>query len=416
MLMVKGLMVESEELEETGERRKTKGNKSKDKVDSEHKVYRVVDNRGYISNPSFFKTKTNEITTRLPEINTEEEDKNLVEIRGSEKSQWTSPLVSPVVMRESEKNDGLSSFVYLKFENETLEDMDSSLTFEFMPQRLVMERIPEDFIHLIFENLSQEGVIFAGFIDASLTGGHDLHDISISHSIVSKNSSTELNLIGVSFLASSNLLTNSSLKGSSSTGCQSILSQNSQSSSVISPVCLYLANMSRFINLITALAKNSESSNNSESTLNSSFMTDSLISITNNNIDFEYINIVIYPQQRAQSTQSFRTVSILADFPDASAQFSVCSAVKFKEGEKNPDTLSQVMPEILEVINGGFITVDDLSDLNPINSSSSSRFINRTTDLANNNVGNGYINSFSVLLLLADLLVEPSTINQCGWG
>jgi hypothetical protein len=94
----------------------------------------------------------------------------------------------------------------------------------------------------------------------------------------------------------------------------------------------------------------------------------------------------------------------------------VCSAVKFKEGEKNPDTLSQVMPEILEVINGGFITVDDLSDLNPINSSSSSRFINRTTDLANNNVGNGYINSFSVLLLLADLLVEPSTINQCGWG
>jgi hypothetical protein len=41
-------------------------------------------------------------------------------------------------------------------------------------------------------------------------------------------------------------------------------------------------------------------------------------------------NIVIYPPRRSQSTQSFRTVSILADFPDGSA-FSVCSAVKFKD-------------------------------------------------------------------------------------
>jgi len=41
-------------------------------------------------------------------------------------------------------------------------------------------------------------------------------------------------------------------------------------------------------------------------------------------------NIVIYPPRRAQRTQSFRTVSIVADFPDGSA-FSVCSAVKFED-------------------------------------------------------------------------------------
>ena len=39
---------------------------------------------------------------------------------------------------------------------------------------------------------------------------------------------------------------------------------------------------------------------------------------------------MIYPPRRAQRTQSFRTVSIVADFPDGSA-FSVCSAVKFKD-------------------------------------------------------------------------------------
>lgn len=165
------------------------------------------------------------------------------------KSQGTSPLVSFVMMSESEKNDGFSGFVYFKFENEFFEDMDSSLTFKFIPQRFIVGRVQDSNI-----------------------------------------SSTDLNLMKGPFLLCSNSPLNSSFNGSSSTGCQSIFSQNSQSSSVISPVCLYLTNMSRFINLITALTKNSESSINSESNFNSSFMTDSLISITNNNIDSEYIN------------------------------------------------------------------------------------------------------------------------------
>jgi len=94
-----------------------------------------------------------------------------------------SSLVNLIMMVESEKNDSLLGFIYLKFENETLEDMDSSFTFEVMPQRLIVDRVPEDFIHLLFENLSQDGVLFAGFINGSLTGRQDLHNISHFNSL-----------------------------------------------------------------------------------------------------------------------------------------------------------------------------------------------------------------------------------------
>jgi len=53
------------------------------------------------------------------------------------------------------------------------------------------------------------------------------------------------------FSASSNSLMKDSFIGSSSTGCQSICSQNSQSSSVTSRVCLNLADMSCFMSLTT---------------------------------------------------------------------------------------------------------------------------------------------------------------------
>jgi hypothetical protein len=39
------------------------------------------------------------------------------------------------------------------------------------------------FIYLKFENLSQDGVLFSGFINGSLTGRQDLHNISHFNSL-----------------------------------------------------------------------------------------------------------------------------------------------------------------------------------------------------------------------------------------
>jgi len=191
------------------------------------------------------------------------------------------PVVSSVMMLEGEKNDSFSGFVYSKFENETFENMDSSLTFKFILQRFIVSRVQDDLPYFILKNFFQNRILLAGPIN--LLPAFGMKNKGISHS--SNISSTDPNLMKGPFILCSNSFLNSSLSGSSSTGCQSIFSQNSQSSSVISPVCLYLSDMSRFINLITTLAKNSEL------TLSSSFVINSGIPITtNNNIDSEYLN------------------------------------------------------------------------------------------------------------------------------
>ncbi len=168
-------------------------------------------------------------------------------------------LISFVVMTEENENDSFVWLVNPEFKNLVFHNMNSSFTSEIIPKGLVVMRVKNDFIDFFVKNFSQEGVLFADFINSSLAGRHEVR--SIAHFIASKNSSTELYLMGVS---SFNILFNSSicsfLGGNSSTGCQSISSQNSQSSSVTSPVSWYLLNMSCFRSLTINLDKNLGSS------------------------------------------------------------------------------------------------------------------------------------------------------------
>ena len=93
----------------------------------------------------------------------------ICKIRGSEESQWTSPLVSFVMMRESEKNDGLSGFVYFKFENEIFGDMDSSLTFKFISQRFIVDWVQDNLPYFILKNFFQNGILLAGPINLTMS-------------------------------------------------------------------------------------------------------------------------------------------------------------------------------------------------------------------------------------------------------
>jgi len=159
------------------------------------------------------------------------------------------------MMLKGKKSDYSAGFVNFELDDKTFEDMNSSFSSKVIPQRLVMSGIENDLINLLFKNISQNRILFAGLVNFSST--FRMNEASVAHS--SNISSTEFNLMKGPFFLSLSSLTDSSFNGNSSTGCQSILSQNSQSSSEIFPVCLYLSNMSRFINLTTALDMNFKS-------------------------------------------------------------------------------------------------------------------------------------------------------------
>lgn len=179
--------------------------------------------------------------------------KNRIE---NEKRRGKENLVCFVVMPEKNENNTLSLFINYKFKNKALKDMDSSFTGKIMFERLVM-RVLNNFCDFSSNSFFQNRIFSSCFINLSFTQRFDF--FVISHFQSSKISETELNLIEGSFNAFFSSSTCFGLGGNSSTGCQSICSQNSQSSSVISLVCLNLLEMSCFINLTTALANSSES-------------------------------------------------------------------------------------------------------------------------------------------------------------
>ena len=165
--------------------------------------------------------------------------------------------VGVIMMSKKDKDNGLVFFVNNKFEDKTFHNVNSSLSLKVMPERFVMMWVENDFTDFIVKNFSENDVFLDSFEDALFTRVTESEFVTHLESNSLKNSSVEIyDLPFGSFNAFFNSLICSGLGDSSSTGCQSIDSQNSQSSSVNSRVSLYLSNMSSFINLINALPSN----------------------------------------------------------------------------------------------------------------------------------------------------------------
>ncbi len=199
-----------------------------------------------------------------------------------EENKLQDGLVGLIMMPESQKNHSSFIMVDLKDQDKAFENMNPPFSCKVVSQGFVTSGVQEDLIHLIVKNLSENRILFAGFIDCLPADRLNLPVVHVNHS---KMSEIDFSLMDGSFFAFFKSSINSPLRGNSSTGCQSIFSQNSQSSSVISPVCLYLSNISRFINLMTDWTIASESKDSF------SFINNSGISITsNNNNSRNYLN------------------------------------------------------------------------------------------------------------------------------
>ncbi len=167
-------------------------------------------------------------------------------------------LVSFVVVAKENKCNDFILFVDYKFEYKIFQDVDSSFSREIISEGLVMMRVLINLRNFSIKNFFKDRIFLTEFTNLFFTR------ISESKFVVHfdefnslKNSSVELYIFPVfSFNAFFNSSICSGLGGSSSTGCQSISSQNSQSSSVTSLVFLYRSSMSCFISLTTALATN----------------------------------------------------------------------------------------------------------------------------------------------------------------
>ena len=165
-------------------------------------------------------------------------------------------LVCFVMMPELKEDDCFIRFVDFETKDETSENVDPSFSSEVMSERFVMAGVEDDFVDFIVKDFCQDRIFSAGFINSFLTRRDEIRDINHFNDL--RNFAEALYPIGVSFLASSNSLRYDSFIGNSSTGCQSIFSQNSQSSSVISFVCLNLSEISCLTNLINAPPSNLE--------------------------------------------------------------------------------------------------------------------------------------------------------------
>jgi len=159
----------------------------------------------------------------------------------------TYPVLSIgfIMMSEENKDDLAVFLVDGEFEDKTIHNMNPPLSDEDISEGLIMVGVEEDLIDFSSEAFFKKRVSPGCFIYSSSAGRHEIR--SVNHFNESKNSSADLYLIGVS---SSNTLFNSLICapfiGNSSTGCQSIDSQNRQSSSVTLFVLRYLSNISFF--------------------------------------------------------------------------------------------------------------------------------------------------------------------------
>ena len=165
-------------------------------------------------------------------------------------------FVNPVVMIKVKK--GGSIVFYLKDENKT-SNLDSLKITQVMPK--IFEMLNTNTIQLsnlsyfVLESSKKSRIFMLKFPNNSFNSGNVNFHNELQNLL---NSSIDIGEDGLLVFAF-NFSTYSSLNSNSSTGYQSILSQNSWSSSDNVPVFINLLNMSRFINLITALAMNSES-------------------------------------------------------------------------------------------------------------------------------------------------------------
>ena len=240
-------------------------------VRSKHKVYKS----SYLSKDSMLPGDHN----RLPD---ESFFNTLVFIDEAYLIKNKKKSISLVMMSKKEKDNSLALFINSEFKDLISQNVNSSFTSKVSSEGLVMVRIKDNFIDFVFNNLSQDRVLFAGFIDFFFTPL--FNNRAVNH-FSSKISETELNLINfpffnLSFISS----TCSGLGGSSSTGCQSIASQNSQSSSVTSRVSLYLLDMSCFRSLTTAL---------DNSSIPSGFSDFSSCILTNSNWKEDYLSFLV---------------------------------------------------------------------------------------------------------------------------
>ena len=182
----------------------------------------------------------------------------------------TFKLIGLIMMPEENESNNFILFINDKFKDEILENVNSSFSCQIILKGFVMSGIDNDFIYFVVKDFSENSIFFSSFVNLFFTkSGENEFVIHFEFNSL-KNSSAELyTLPVVSFNAFFNSLMCSDFIGSSSTGCQSILSQNSQSSSVISLVCLNLVDMSCFINRITALETNLKSNSVSGEVINS---------------------------------------------------------------------------------------------------------------------------------------------------
>jgi len=189
--------------------------------------------------------------------------------------------VSFVVVPEENEGNCFVLFVDNKFKDKTFENVNSSFSSEFMPEGFVMQGVEEDLVNFFVNNFSEQRISFGCLINSFLTDRHEIR--GINHFSDSRNFIEALCPIGISFNALFNSSICSFLGVNSSTGCQSICSQNSQSSSVTSRVCLNFSDMSCFINLITAPTNNLES--------NFKFSSGELINSINNKDNLDYLKL-----------------------------------------------------------------------------------------------------------------------------
>ena len=197
-----------------------------------------------------------------------------------------SSPVSVVMMPQSDKSDDIS--FNSKFKDKAVQDMDSSLSTEVMHQRLVMLWISNNLSDLIIKSLAKDRILLAGFDNLSFAVR--MINKRIGHSL--NNSSTEFSFTNGPFFLDSISFLNSSFSGNSSTGCQSISSQNFSSSLEMLPVLIYESNMSFFINSSLADSDQFTQEYFFSSFLNSSdtfIVNDTMVHLSSNNLP-EFFN------------------------------------------------------------------------------------------------------------------------------
>jgi len=215
-------------------------------------------------------------------------------------------LVGLVMVPEENENNFFVLLINNEFEDLVPFDMNSSFSSKISFEGFVVMGVEDDFIDFVAKNFFKDRIFSSGLFNLSFTNSTKNGFISHLLDFKSlKNSSADLYVlpVGSSLNDFFNSSTCSGLGSSSSTGCQSIASQNSQSSSVTSRVSLYLLDMSCFNSLTTALDNNSE--------LNFASLIDTCSILTNYNDNSDYLSFVVDDEIAEQSSVVDENISIL---------------------------------------------------------------------------------------------------------